>query len=231
MRFDAVTTYAIRHWDRYAKACVETFNKHWIDVALTQFTDDQLESKSGWLSEFKIRNAHRPTDNYRFDSVRFAHKIAAIEIAFNNGTGDALIWMDADCITHAPVDAEWLQGLIGDADFAYLKRARREPETGFMIIRRNEAGADFIAALVELYRSDGLFSMKEWHDAWIIGELVKITNFASVSLSGSADATSHPLVNGPLGEKLDHLKGKRKLTGRSHQSDLKIKRKEAYWNG
>jgi hypothetical protein len=51
------------------------------------------------------------------------------------------------------------------------------------------------------------------------------------SLSGDAEATGHPLVNGPLGARLDHLKGKRKGVGKSMKSDLKRNRTEAYWNG
>lgn len=231
LTFDAVTTYATRHWDLHARRCVETFREFWGDTSLRQFTDEELEEWSDWLYEFKQRHRHRPTDNYKFDAVRFAHKVAALELAFRIGQSDVLVWIDADCVTHAPVDSEWLASLLGDADFAYLKRAKREPETGFMLIRRNQEGADFVSALVSLYRTDDLFQMKEWHDAWVIGELVRLTGVRAASLSGEAENTAHPLVNGPLGSRLDHLKGKRKQLGRSKPSDLKIQRREAYWNG
>ena len=231
LSFDAVTTYAERHWAEYASRCVETFDRHWQGVRLRQFTDAQLDAQSGWLHEFKQRHKGRDTHNYRFDAVRFAHKVAALDLAFRLGQSDCLVWIDADCVTHAPIDPTWLTGLLGAADFGYLKRAKREPETGFMLIRRNPAGTQFISSLVDLYRSDALFSMQEWHDAWVIGELVKRAGIRSVSLSGAAEHTAHPLVNGPLGERLDHLKGKRKQLGRSKPSDLKIQRHEAYWNG
>ncbi len=39
----------------------------------------------------------------------------------------------------------------------------------------------------------------------------------------------HPLINSDWGAYLDHLKGKRKTTGRSPATDLKIRRTEAYW--
>jgi hypothetical protein len=231
LTFDAVTTYALRHWEQHARRCVETFREYWGDISLRQFTDEELEEWSDWLYEFKQRHRNRPTDNYRFDSVRFAHKVAALELAYRMGQADVLVWIDADCVTHAPVDAQWLSALMGGADFAYMKRAERYPETGFFLIRRNRAGADFVASLVSLYRTDDLFQMKEWHDAWAIGELVRMTGIRAASLSGEAENTSHPLVNGPLGSRLDHLKGKRKHIGRSKPSDLKVKRREAYWNG
>lgn len=229
--FDVVTTYARRHWEEHARRCVETFERHWGGIRLRHYTDEDLEAASDWLPEFKQRHRHRPTHNYRFDAVRFAHKVAAIEQAFRVGAADVLVWLDADCVTHAPVTEAWLAGMMGDADFGYLRRAKREPETGFMLIRRGSAGSAFIAELVRLYRSDDLFLMREWHDAWVIGELVRLTGIRATSLSGGAESTAHPLINGPLGERLDHLKGKRKQLGRSKPADLKVRRSEAYWNG
>jgi len=231
LTFDAVTTFADRHWEDHARRCVETFDRHWVDIRLRQYRDQQLEDLSDWLSEFKQRHRHRPTHNYRFDAVRFAHKVAAIELAFRLGEGDVLVWIDADCVTHAPVRADWLAGLLGDADFGYLRRAKKYPECGFMLIRRSEAGAQLIRDLVWLYRTDALFEMEEWHDSWAIEQVRRRIGIACASLSGDAEATGHPLVNGPLGACLDHLKGKRKAAGKSLPSDIKTPRREAYWHG
>lgn len=229
LTFDAVTTYATKHWDSYASRCVATFEQHWGDIPLLRYTDDSLEVSSEWLPEFKARHAHRPTENYRFDAVRFAHKVAAIELAYRVGEGDVLIWIDADCVTHAPVDAGWLSGLLGSADFGYLKRAKKYSETGFMMFRRGPACDRLIASVVDLYRSDRLFDLAEWHDCWAIDHVRERIVINSVSLSGDAENTGHPLVNGPLGERLDHLKGKRKAAGKSMRSDLKKPRVETYW--
>ena len=132
-------------------------------------------------------------------------------------------------MTHAPVDQEWLAGLLGDADFGYLRRARKYPECGFMLIRRSRAGNDLIRELVKLYRTDALFELSEWHDSFAIEEVRRRLETPSVSLSGDAESTGHPLVNGPLGARLDHLKGKRKAAGVSPRSDFKKLRKESYW--
>lgn len=229
--FDVVTTYARRHWDEHARRCVESFKQHWDGIPLRQYTDEDLEAASGWLSEFKQRHRDRPTHNYRFDAIRFAHKVSAIEQAFHAGAADVLVWLDADCVTHAPVTADWLAALLGNADFGYLRRARKYPECGFMLIRRNAAGAELVSTLVDLYRSDRLFELAEWHDSWAIDHVRREIGIRCASLSGVAEDTGHPLVNGPLGACLDHLKGKRKAEGRSRLSDLKHKRGEAYWNG
>lgn len=229
--FDVVTTFADRHWEEHARRCVETFDQFWEGMRLRFYRDAQLEAASDWLPEFKQRNRHRPTHNYRFDAVRFAHKIAAIEQAFRIGTADALVWLDADCVTHAPVTADWLAGLLGDSDFGYLRRVQKYPECGLMLIRRNAAGAELVRTLVELYRTDRLFDLAEWHDSWAIEHVRRELRIRCASLSGDAEDTGHPLVNGPLGACLDHLKGKRKAEGRSRRSDLKHQRGEAYWNG
>lgn len=234
LTFDAVTTYARHHWDSHASRCVQTFGDHWSQVALRAYLDEDLEEQVDWLPSFKARHAHRPTENYRFDAVRFSHKVAAIALALAKGSADVLIWLDADCVTHAPVDAEWLGGLVGDADFAYLRRTKKYPECGFMMLRRNDAVRSFWKSVVDLYRTDELFTLREWHDSYAIEQIRAARDVAGllrcVSLSGDAENTGHPLVNGPLGAKLDHLKGKRKQAGRSHAADLVAPRQETYWS-
>lgn len=231
--FDAVTTFADAHWDTHARRCVESFDRHWQGVRLMAYRDVQLEASSAWLRPFKACHAALPTTNYRFDAVRFAHKVAAIELAYASGTAQGLVWMDADCVTHADVDAAWLSGLLGNADFGYLRRSTMYSECGFMIFRRGPACGTLLRRLVDLYRTDALFQLAEWHDSFAIDHVRRQCEAAGemtcVSLSGGAENTKHPMVNGPLGARLDHLKGARKQFGRSHRRDLARPRSETYW--
>lgn len=231
MNFTAVTTYAERHWQSHAKRCVDTFKANWVDVPLLTFTDEELTEQCSWLVEFKARHAHRPTANYRYDAVRFAHKVAAIDLAYSRVRSGILIWMDADCVTHSPVDHAWLSGLLGEADFGYLDRVGKYPECGFMMFRVSSFQARALVwRLVRLYQTDDLFALREWHDSYAIEHCRKsLEGLQCASLSGAARTTGHPLVNGPLGAKLDHLKGTRKQEGRSRRSDLKGPRAERYW--
>lgn len=230
MTFDVVTTFAQRHWAEYAERCLASFEAMWSPtINLRTYTDEQLEDASDWLPEFKQRHRHRPTHDYRFDAIRFAHKIAAIEQAYKHGSGDVLIWMDADCFTHAPVDETWLHGLIGDADLALPIRAYKYSECGFVMIRRCSKGDELVSQVVRLYRTDRLLKLKQWHDCEAIDHVRKAIGIKTVSLSGDAEETSHPIVNGPLGAKIDHLKGRRKIAGKSKPSDIKRPRSEPYW--
>ena len=231
MKFTVVTTYADRHWEVYGRRFVSSFTKFWSGVDLLILKDQDLENESAWFSGFKRRHASRSTENYRMDAVRFAHKVAAIELAYLKAETDALVWMDADCVTHAAVDENWLAELIGDAEFAYLKRKNKYPECGFMMFRVGSIRIhQLMERLCDLYRTDKLFELKEWHDSYAIDYCRAIvTGLRCKSLSGNAEETGHPLVNGPLGARLDHLKGKRKAEGRSRKSDLKVNRTEEYW--
>jgi len=236
VKFAVVTTYADRHWDVYVKRCMKSYRKYWsASIPLIAYEDQDLYGRAPWQREFKERHALRPTHDYRFDAVRFSHKVAAIELASVyadiDHQADVLVWMDADCVTHAPVDAAWLEGLLGDADFAYLSRKAKYPECGFMLFRLGSTHVrQLIRSVADLYRTDALFALREWHDSFAIEHCrARIPALRCVSLSGGAEDTAHPLVNGPLGSRLDHLKGKRKVTGRSGARDLRVKRTEVYW--
>lgn len=229
LKFEVVTTYAQKHWDSHASKCVSTFEEYWEDVPMVRFTDEGLELYSSWLAEFKKANAYRPTNNYRFDAVRFSHKVAAIELAYQSCEADVLIWMDADCVTHSPVDTNWLQTLIGDADLAILNRTKKYTEGGFIMFRKCRSIDLLIGHMVDMYVYGHVFGLKEWHDCEVLDTCRKMLGVKFSSLSGDFADTGHPLVNGPLGERLDHLKGKRKQAGKSLRSDLKSPRKELYW--
>lgn len=233
MSFRAVTTYSDKQWEGYARRCVETFKEFWLGMSLFQFTDRELEEQSDWLAEFKKRHADKPTDNYKFDAVRFAHKVAAIELAYLRLPVEVnLVWVDADVVTHSQVTTQWLHELLDGADFAYLARKNKYPECGFMIFKNNSRCLQMIRHITDLYREDTLFKLKEWHDSFAIEHVRSYLSewgaLACVSLSGEVES-GHPFVNGPLGSRMDHLKGKRKLYGKSHKVDLKVRRKEAYW--
>lgn len=235
-KFAVVTTYAEAQWESHARRCVESFRRFWpSSVPLLRYEDFDLRVRAPWQARFAERHAARPTDNYRFDAVRFSYKVAAIGVAMTDAAvqhaADVLIWMDADCVTHAPVDAEWLEWLMGGAEFAYLRRGTRYPECGFMMFDLTSPQVlAFWASVGELYKTDKLFKLKEWHDSYAIDHCRAIARgMRCANLSGNAEATSHPFVNGPLGARLDHLKGKRKAIGRSTARDLTRKRPEAYW--
>jgi hypothetical protein len=176
------------------------------------------------------------TYNYRTDAVRFSHKIAALGAAVETveDAVEVIVWLDADIVTHAPVTIDWLDGLFPEsADFAWLDRARKYPECGFMMFRR-PGGFVLVDSVVDAYRHGEIFSMPQTHDSFVIQEIANAAiargELTVASLSGDAREFGHPCVSGPVGACLDHLKGtRRKDRGKSFQADLMGSRSEPYW--
>jgi len=86
------------------------------------------------------------------------------------------------------------------------------------------------------YDSGRLMTMAEWNDCWVFDETrteVQAANPQWRQLNWSAGlirGEGHPLINTAWGAYLDHLKGKRKDTGRSNAKDLVRPRTESYWS-
>ncbi|TBA16096.1 hypothetical protein [Rhizobium ruizarguesonis] len=244
-RFAAISTFNRAGLELYGRRMVRSFNVHWpqevilrlyaegwnaLDFFETGIVD--LSSASPWLDAFKARNRYRRFRDFHWDAVRFSHKVAAVCHAARTIDADVLIWLDGDILTHAPVTIADLDALapVGDEWISWLDRASMYPECGFyMINRRHENHLRLIAAFEDMYVDDALYGLAEYHDSYVLQQVVEREGAVAKSLSGAGRATTHPLINGPLGRWFDHLKGSRKREGRSRPSDLKAPRREGYW--
>ena len=87
-----------------------------------------------------------------------------------------------------------------------------------------------------LYNYETIFELDEWHDSFlfqhVVNEMSLDQNFKHASISGEHPNSPgvHVFINSPLGHYMDHLKGKRKKTGRSKASDIYYKQTAEYWN-
>jgi hypothetical protein len=245
--FLCVTTFNRAGLDLYGRRMMDSFLEHWPDhIPLLAYSEgwstkaggqievrDLLES-SPWLGDFKERNAHRSTVDYRMDAVRFSHKVAALAHAISLARADIVIWLDGDIVTHSPIGVSDLISLMpGRADWiSWLDRRGMHPECGFYMINTAHARhAEIFGEFESMYRDNRLFSLKEWHDSYVLQQVVARTGAPAKSLSGRWQKVGHPLINGPLGQWFDHLKGNRKEHGRSRPNDLFAMRQEPYWKG
>ena len=174
--------------------------------------------------------------DFRFNCVRFAHKVAAVTDAASRLDADILIVADADIVTHAPVDTNWLRSLFPPGPYiAWLDRDHQYFEGGFYMLRCNHpAHRRIMTRWQGLYETDAVLGLTQTHDAQslqqVIFEAEREGLLTTHSLSGEARGHRHPLINGPLGKCLDHLKGgPRKILGRSPATDLMTPRSEDYW--
>jgi len=253
-QFRAITTCHKQGWDKYGRNMVDAYLRHWpSEVPLTFYTEDtvprtpgiELRSLPSWLFEFVAK--HKPNRkacgmntnapdrgqyNYRFDAVRFAYKTGAVIDAVERADCDILIWVDADTVTHSPVSLTFLRELAPNMDqvISWLYRVGKYPECGFYMLNlRNPLTAHLIREWKDLYLSGRLFHLPEWHDSYVLEQLVKTLKCPAHSISGAGESTHHPFINGPLGAVMDHMKGVRKDAGRSSTRDLKVMRDEKYW--
>lgn len=252
MIYRVVTTCNADGWEKYGRRMAATFVKHWpTDIRLTVYAEGflpdvpgvDIESLPKWQRDFKDRHsgvksrigAVGAVYNYRFDAVRFSHKVGAITHAAKTKQG-VLIWMDADMVTHARVTHEWLAEIYPRQTYmAWLDRTRLYPECGFLLFdAEHPAHAELMRRFEMIYISGAVFGLQETHDSFVLEHLVQSAIAEGWmdqphSLSGDAREFHHPLVRGRLGECFDHLKGERKERGRSSTKDTGRQRPEAYW--
>jgi len=252
MKFHVVTTMNREGWEETGRRMAASFNQRWPAKAkpLTVYAEDfepdvpvEVRRLPDWLAEFNQKHKHVPEFNgmrngaydYRWDAVKFAHKVAAV-CDFGLGLSDGImIWLDADTYTHADVTGDWLERLFPEpAYLAWLDRYNSHPECGFVMYRASHPyHRHFMESYRALYLSGDLFRLEQTNDCAalqhvVLAKVLRCKIPVPVSLSGDK-GWHHPFVNGPLGERLDHLKGPRKQEGRSRRRDSRHPRSEEYW--
>lgn len=201
------------------------FKNRWKDVpkANGDVTNDPVRSKR--------KDAGK---GFKWDAVRFAHKVYAIFDCARTTDADILIWMDADTICHSPITMEEICRLIPvDKDLCFLGRKGKFSECGLYAMNlRSNAVQDFLKKFQWMYDSAelGIFTLEEWHDSFVFDVVRRKTTLKELDWSSHLiTGEGHPLINSDWGAYLDHLKGDRKFIGRSKDKDLRVKRTESYW--
>jgi len=231
----AVSTFNADGLALYGRRMMESFRQNW-PIPLRVYSegwegDLDLLSASPWLADFKARHAGRAFRDFRWDAVRFSHKVAAVCHAARENI-DYLIWVDGDTFTHSPVTMADLRKMLpeGGQWIAWLDRTMAYPECGFYVLNcRHPQHERLIGTFEAMYAEDRLFALPEFHDSHVLEHVVKTSGVATMSLSGEARRTSHPAVNGPLGAFLDHMKGNRKVAGRTPARERVLPGGGAYW--
>lgn len=255
MTVTVVTTMNRAGWKEHGGRMVESFKQRWpADVTLVVYAEGfevadglgvEVRVLPDWVDTFKAKfgDSRKAIGyryggsiyDYRFDCVKFAHKVSALTDAGKRLNDGVMIWLDADTFTHSDVTHEWLEELFPAPSYvAWLDRQNCYPECGFIMFRcAHQQHQAMMSAYEELYTSSKVFNLREWHDSFAFQHMIEKAVAAfeiepPVSLSGDS-SWHHPFVNGPLGAKMDHMKGRRKRVGRSSLFDMRRPRTEPYW--
>lgn len=190
---------------------------------------------NGNVSNDPVRSRRKDAGKgFKWDAVRFAHKVYAIFHCAKHTPTDWLIWMDADTICHSPIDINNIEKLCPDRmDLCFLGRGHKYTECGLYAMNITSPAIQlFLSKFQQAYddAENGIFKLDEWHDSFVFDAVRKNTPLVEHDWSGHLIAgEGHPLINSEWGAWLDHLKGARKDLGRSKRVDLKVPRTEAYW--
>lgn len=178
-----------------------------------------------------------PGLGFRWDAIRFSHKVYAVCHAARNTTADVLFWMDADMVCHTPITLDFIdQQVPQDVGLAYIGRERKFSECGLYAMNLQDMVTQIWLREFQLaYDSGRLMTMREWNDCWVFDQTrqevqQQYPNWRQLDWApGQVQGEGHPLINTNWGAYLDHLKGKRKQYGHSLQRDLLRPRTESYW--
>lgn len=201
------------------------FKEKWKDVP----------KANGDVSNDPVRSKRKDAGKgFKWNAIRFAHKVYSIFHCAKNTDADILIWMDADTVCHSTITMEAILKLIpADKDLCFLGRKGKYSECGLYAMNlRSPAIQQFLNKFQWMYDSAelGIFTLEEWHDSFVFDAVRRNVKLNELDWSSHLiTGEGHPLINSEWGAYLDHLKGGRKDQGRSHNKDLKVKRTETYW--
>lgn len=226
----------------YAEDCTVTETADNLIVRDLNQVDELTAFKTKWknvpkangdVSQDPVRSKRKDAGKgFKWDAVRFSHKVYSIFDCARRSNSDWLLWMDADMVCHSPITIDRLDQLC-TADLCFLGRRGKFSECGLyaMNLRSLETTA-FLQEFQRFYddAEHGIFTLDEWHDSFVFDAVRQHTSCRERDWSSHLiTGEGHPLINSEWGAYLDHLKGDRKQLGRSLNKDLKIKRSERYW--
>jgi hypothetical protein len=226
----------------YAEGCTVTETAPNLIVRDLDQVPELLAFKNQWrgvakangdVSQDPVRSKRRDAGKgFKWDAVRFAHKVYSIFDCAKQSDSDYLLWMDADMVCHSPITIEKLDTLC-TKDLCFLGRRGKFSECGLYAMNlRSGDVREFLRKFQEYYdfAEQGIFTLDEWHDSFVFDAVRQVVSVDSRDWSSHLiTGEGHPLINSEWGAYLDHLKGNRKSLGRSAEKDLKVARTEQYW--
>jgi hypothetical protein len=193
--------------------------------------------------------ARRPRDwhkKFKWDAIRFANKTYAVFDACDRSV-DWCVWMDADSFIHTDWSYDEFVNLLPNNKWlTYVGRGKGSqtwPECGFYGMNlKHPMCVQFLKEFERFYEDadNGIFELEEWHDSYVFGHILNLMKNIDANVhdysanmylrEAKTGGGGHPLINGPLGKFMDHMKGGRKTAGKSKTSDLMVNRTESYWS-
>jgi len=218
----------------YGHQFLKTFDQFWPkDFKLVVYVEEKvpwagraeqrLLSSIPGVEEFIAKHQGDPVKcgkqgteyNFRFDAVKFCRQcFIPHHAALSLPDDEVLVWMDADVVTFNKVPDNLVQIMLADHEICYLGRPPKHSELGFWAVRLGHYPRAFLKRFADTYREDSVFELKEWHSAFVFDHCRSLYP-GMRQRNVTPNGRGHVWFQSPLGAFSDHLKGKRKLAGRS----------------
>ena len=178
---------------------------------------------------FYNRNKDKPFKGYKYDAVRFSWKVNALYNTLKLTTFldyDAMVWVDADTLFLQDINSDWIEDNIStDGIMSYLGRPNYYSECSLLYFNlRHPDTIQYITDVWNLYVTDCIYELKEHHDSYLWDEVRKSYEFSPKwatfrDLGAGIDKVPGGHISSHLyGKFFDHMKGKRKLVGKSKEN-------------
>jgi hypothetical protein len=234
--FNVYTTFSPADYRLYGSRFIDTFLRYWPhNIKLYIYYEGQPEvinDRVIWVDfnkecyeqrEFVKRGLSIKQDSFYRGAARFSYKAFTIIKHLEKNLDRYNIWLDADCITVKDVNIDWLYTLkSGISCVSVLMRNTRAIESGFILTDNQHPEYNtFLSNYANIYRSDEIYRLPEWHDGYILTYVIKRFKIPYFDLSPNNEYKEiHPFSAGVLGQYLDHLKGPRKTDSGSKERSI-----------
>ena len=214
MRYEVITSCNHQLWAQYAMRSIPDWCFAQSVMAQVYWEHETTWQDSRW-DRFRQQAQQRETARFQHTVCRFSWKVQAQIHAIRNSTADYVIWLDADVVQTQPITDDQIMMLLPGADHVatFLDRQpRKYAETGWIAYNLHHAQTrPFINAVEEIYLSQRIFDLEQWHDAFVWDHVRQQTQTPMRSLLHN-NHTNDPFAHSDLAQHFQHHKGPRKAT-------------------
>lgn len=235
-----VTSFGPAGYELYGRGFIDTFKQHWPrKISLSVYWEGEkprddidgydllsLESCASFLKRYagnmmvcgKVphprfpwgRKANASGYNFRFDAYKFARKVFAVAHAARHQKTGKLFWIDADVVTHSPMDRAFLERILPqDKSLSYLARPGYHSELGFVGYNLDHPTTiPFINEYERQYADDVFIEHYYWDDCNVFDRLVHTLRPPVKHIMSTSRA--YPFDASALSRYMKHNKGRRK---------------------
>lgn len=208
-----------------------------------RFSVRDMDELDGWREFLRLATREvgpepppgRPVDQ-RVDPRPGAARMFALAASIRHAESRVMrvIWLDTDVFVHRAVEVGFLMSITPTSSPVSFVWGKPICDPGFIAVDpASEPARAFVERVLEFYRSGAWVDADNRRVAEQMDRVRRSMETASLRFfdvsRGIGTRTRHPFVNGPLGSRMDHLRGTRKNAGATPTSDLIVARTEFYW--